>query len=115
MKPPLSLAVLVCAAVLALGSCKKDEEGYVRGVQYEATCDTCQVSYMIGNTKIFTVVHGNWHHFFRIYSQQYLAVEVIDSDSNGTSTAKVIVNNELRYSARNTGALDTAVIAQGYP
>jgi hypothetical protein len=109
------LTALLCVAFVAWASCKKDEEGYKRGIQYEATCDSCQVSYVIGTTKIFTTVTGNWHHFFRIYQPQYLTVKVIDGDTIGTSTARILVNGTLTYTASNTGALDTAVVAEGYP
>jgi hypothetical protein len=105
----------LCSFLVFLGSCKKEEEDYKRGIKYQATCDRCQVSYTIGTTEIYAMVNGSWEHFFRIYQPQYLSVKVIDSDSIGTSTAKVLVNGTLMYEASNTGALDTAVIACGYP
>jgi hypothetical protein len=108
-RPFLALLLVV------LFACQKDEEEYLRGIRYEATCDECQVCYVVGTTKIYTVVNGHWDHFFRVYQAQYLSVQVIDGDTLGTSTAKVLVNGTLTYSASNTGALDTAVVACGYP
>ncbi|MEO8587823.1 MAG: hypothetical protein ABI432_00500 [Flavobacteriales bacterium] len=108
------LVLVVLGFVLA--SCHKERTAYPKIVRYEASCDTCQIRYYVdGLDERFVQLNGGWNFSFSADKGEYLFISAYDFDSVGTTSVRILLDDEVFLSASNTGALDTSVLISGYP
>ena len=112
-----TIVTIIVLLTLAASACKKEDEDpiYPKTVVYEATCDTCIVTYLDeGGVSVQQHISGSTDHTFTMRMSRYLSISAIDFDTLGTTSVRILVDGGVFRSASNTGALDTTVQASGW-